>query len=250
MLKESVKENSVNINDKNYLQLLQQAKQKITSTRIQVARAASRAQFELYWWLGERIVAAQNQYGWGKSIVEQLAIDLRQAFPETTQGFSARNLWYMRNIYIEFNKLTILQQVAAEIPWAQLMVIIDKVKGTEAKQYYMEMTKQQGWTRSTLVMQINSEAYERHLLSIKQHNFTDTLPQHLADQANNTMKDIYMLDTLGLTPPVLEAEIENRMVARIKTVMLELGYGFSFMGNQYRISANGREYFIDLLFDV
>lgn len=110
------------------------------------------------------------------------------------------------------------------------------------------MTHQQGWTRSTLVMQIDSEAYERHLLSNKQHNFTETLPQHLAVQAHETMKDIYMLDTLGLTPPVLESEIENRMVSRIKNVMLELGYGFSFMGNQYRINASGREYFIDLLF--
>lgn len=97
-------------------------------------------------------------------------------------------------------------------------------------------------------MQINTSAHERHLLSDKKHNFAETFPEHLAKQANNAMKDVYMLDTLGLTQPVLEADIENSMVARIKTVMLELGYGFSFMGNQYRINANGREYFIDLLF--
>ena len=97
-------------------------------------------------------------------------------------------------------------------------------------------------------MQINSQAHERDRLSGKQHNFADTMPEHLAVQANNTMKAIYMLDTFGLTPPVQEAEIENRMVAKIKTVMLELGYSFSFIGNQYRIVANRREYFIDLLF--
>lgn len=238
----------VSTTDKRYLQLLNEAWQKITSTRIQIAKAASRSQFELYWWFGEQIVAAQNKYGWGKSVIEQLAKDLRHTFPETTQGFSARNLWDMRRFYITYNELPNLRQLVAEIPWGQNLVILNSVKDLAARQYYLEMTREQGWTRSTLVMQINSQAYERHLLSHKQHNFTETLPEHLAKQANNTMKDIYMQDTLGLTPPVHEAEIENRMVARIKTVMLELGYGFSFIGNQYRIIANGNEYFIDLLF--
>ncbi len=242
------KENLISTTDARYIQLLNDAKQKINSTRIRIAKAATRSQFELYWWLGEQIVAAQTKYGWGKSIVEQLAGDLRRAFPETTQGFSSRNLWYMRNMYIEYKELPILQQVVAEIPWGQNVVILDKVKDIASKQYYIEMTKQQGWTRSTLLMQINSQAYERHCLSSKQNNFSETMPEHLALQANNSMKDIYMLDTLGLTPPLQEAEIENRMVAKIKTVMLELGYGFSFIGNQYRIVANGREYFIDLLF--
>lgn len=245
---EIIKEGELIVTDKRYLQLLDEARQKVTSTRIQVAKAASRGQFELYWWLGEQIVAAQNKYGWGRSIVEHLAKDLRQSFPETTKGFSSRNLWYMRNIYNKFNGLPILQQVAAEIPWAQLMVIADKVESPTAARYYMESSREQGWTRSTLIMQIQSQAHERHLLSLKQHNFTQALPQHLAEQADNTLKDIYMLDTLGLTPPVLEAEIESRMVAKIKNVMLELGYGFTFMGNQYRIQAHGNEYFIDLLF--
>jgi len=234
-MKEITMENSINPTDIHYLQLLNETKQKINSTRIQIARAASKGQFELYWWLGEQIVTAQSKYGWGKSIVEQLASDLRRAFPETTQGFSARNLWYMRNIYNEFKELPILQQVAAEIPWGQLMLIIDKIKGAAAIQYYMEMTHEQGWTRSTLLMQINSQAYERHCLSGKQHNFTETLPEQLAQQASNTLKAIYTLDTLGLKPPVLEAEIENRMVAKIKYVMLELGYGFAFMGNHLNL---------------
>lgn len=238
----------IDITNKNYLKLLQDAKQKIISTRIKIARSVSREQFELYWWLGQHIVEAQEKHGWGRSIVEQLASDLRRAFPETTKGFSARNLWYMRNIYIEFKDLQFLQQLAAEIPWAQLMVIIDKIKEPSAKQYYMQMITGEGWTRSTLIMQINSQAYERHYLSRKQHNFSEVLPQQLAEQASITMKDIYNLDTLGLTQPVLEAEIENRMVAKIKNVMLELGYGFAFMGNQYRIQANGNEYFLDLLF--
>lgn len=248
MMKDLIKEKEFSSADERYLQLLHEARQKVTSTRIQIARVASQSQFELYWWLGERIVTAQKKYGWGKSIVEQLAKDLRQTFPETTHGFSTRNLWYMRNIYWEYKKSPILQRLVAEIPWGQNLVILHKVKDQIAREYYLKMTAQQGWTKPTLMMQIDSQAYERHLLANKQHNFAEVLPEHLAEQASNTMKDIYMLDTLGLTSPVLETEIENRMVAKIKTVMLEFGYGFSFMGNQYKVNAKGREYFIDLLF--
>lgn len=97
-MKESTNESDLIINDKRYAQLLIEAKNRVSSTRIQIAKAASRGQFELYWWFGEQIVFAQNKYGWGRSIVEQLAQDLYHAFPEAKYGFSARNLWYMRNI--------------------------------------------------------------------------------------------------------------------------------------------------------
>jgi predicted nuclease of restriction endonuclease-like (RecB) superfamily len=103
------------------------------------------------------------------------------------------------------------------------------------------------WSRNVLLNQIKSNGYERHKGVEKQHNFNKALPEHLAEQADQAMKDVYMLDILGVATPVLEAELEARMVNKIKDVMLELGYGFSFIGNQYRIAQNGK-YFIDLLF--
>jgi len=232
----------------NYLQLLEEAKQKITSCRIQIARSATKEQFNLYWWFGQKIYEAQNKYHWGKSVVEQLGKDLRRSFTDTTYGFSSRNLWEMRRFYLEYKNNPILQQLVAEIPWGQNLVILSKTKDLSIREYYLRATIEQGWTRDVLVMQINSQAYERHLLTKKQHNFEKALPEHLAEQADRTMKDIYMLDTLGLTQPVLETDIENRMVDKIKNVMLELGYGFAFMGNQYKITAEGSEYFIDMLF--
>lgn len=232
----------------NYLDFFEEAKQKIQTTRIQITRSATREQFALYWWFGQKIIEAQKKYGWGKSVVEQLGKDLRRSFSDTTYGFSARNLWEMRRFYWEYKDHPILQQLVAEIPWGQNLVILSKIKDMAAREYYLRSVLEQGWTRDVLVMQIDSQAYERHLLTDKQHNFVKALPVHLADQADRTMKDIYMLNTLGLTQPVVEAEIENRMVEKIKYVMLELGYGFAFMGNQYRIIAEGNEYFIDLLF--
>ena len=154
----------------------------------------------------------------------------------------------MRQFYLEYRNKPNLQRLVGEIPWGQNLLILSKVKEDNAKLYYLKATHEYGWTRDILRMQINSQHYERQVLAKKQHNFHATLPKHLAEQADQTMKDVYTLDLLGITGPVVEAEIERRMVSKIKDVILQLGYGFSFIGNQYRIATPDSEYFIDLLF--
>ncbi len=240
---------SFNPKDKNYAALLADAKTKILSTRIRVAKTACKEQIKLYWWLGQQIVKAQEKYGWGKSVVEQLSSDLKKNFAGITAGFSPQNLWYMRQFHLEYRDHPNLQQLVGEIAWGQNLMILSKVKDNKAREYYLQSTCDMGWTRKVLELQIESQAYERHMLESKNHNFQKALPVHLAEQADRAMKSIYMLDTLGLTQPVLEAQIEESMVGKIKDVMLELGYGFAFIGNQYRIVApSGTESFIDLLF--
>jgi predicted nuclease of restriction endonuclease-like (RecB) superfamily len=239
--------NKFNIADERYQNFLNETKQKIVTTRIQAAKAVCKEQINLYWWLGQQIVEAQVTYGWGKSVVEQLSKDLKYSF-NSSFGFSVQNLWYMRQFYLEYEKHPNLQRLVGEIPWGQNLEILSKVKDNCAKEYYINAVLKLGWTRAILTLQINSKAYERHVLAKKQHNFEKALPEHLAEQADKALKDIYMLDTLGLTKPVVEKEMEARMINKIKNVMLELGYGFTFMGNQYRIAHAGSDYFIDLLF--
>ncbi|MDF1678057.1 MAG: PDDEXK nuclease domain-containing protein [Legionellaceae bacterium] len=202
----------------------------------------------LYWWLGQHIVSHQEKYGWGKSVVERLSKNLKSAFPDAKFGFSPQNLWYMRQFYLEYRDKQNLQQLVGEIPWSQNLLIMSKVKDDKERLYYLTATKEQAWTRNTLRDQINSDAYKRHQLPNKQHNFEATLPKRLAEQADESMKDVYMFDMLGIAEPVIETEIERRMVEKIKDVILELGFGFSFIGNQYRIVTPDSEYFIDLLF--
>lgn len=234
--------------DKSYLQFLETTKNQIRLTRIKAAKAIYQQQISLYSWIGQHIVSVQEQYGWGKSVVERLSKDLKQSFGSTF-GFSVQNLWYMRQFYLEYKNYPNLQRFVGEIPWGQNLVIMAKVKDFKAREYYLQATHQMGWTRDVLSMQISSQAYERHLLANKQHSFDQALPEHLAEQADYAMKDIYMLDMLGITKPVIEKEIENRMVHKIKEVMLEFGYGFTFIGNQYRLVApSGTESFIDILF--
>ncbi len=126
-MKEITNNNPINTTDKRYIELLNNTKEKINSTRIRVAKAATKSQFELYWWLGEQIVAAQTKYGWGKSIVEQLAKDLKKSF-EGTFGFSPQNLWYMRQFYLEYKDHPDLQRLVGEIPWGQNIEIMSKIK--------------------------------------------------------------------------------------------------------------------------
>ena len=142
----------------------------------------------------------------------------------------------------------ILYQLIAGIPWGHNLLIMKKVKNIHARIYYIISTAQCGWSRNVLLNQIKADAYSRHRLEDKQHNFSETLPQHLAEQADEAVKDSYMLDFLGITKPVLEREMERRMVTRIRDVLIEFGRGFAFMGNQYRIQTETKEYFIDLLF--
>ena len=230
-----------------YSSFLEEVTSQIQQTRNRSAQAVNREVVSLYWWLGERIVKSQEQYGWGKSVVERLSKDLLAKF-NSRFGFSPRNLWDMRRFYVEYKDQSKLRQLVAEIPWGQNLLIMSKVKNDDERAYYITATKEGSWTREMLRQQISSNAYQRHALAKKTHNFEQTLPNQLAKKADESMKDIYMFDMLGITEPVVEAEIEQRMVEKIKDVILEMGYGFSFIGNQYRIVTPDSEVFIDLLF--
>ncbi len=230
-----------------YGDLLQTVKKRIQESRVLAYRAVNKELIQLYWNIGREIAERQAREGWGKSIVERLSRDLREEFPGTS-GFSSQNLWYMRQFYSEYKDHPNLQQLVGEIPWGQNLLILSKVKDKQEREYYLRMTAEMGWSRNVLLNQIKTRAYLRHKATSKQHNFRDTLPMAIAEQADQAMKDVYALDFLGITRPVVERELERRMVNRICEVLLEFGHGFAFIGNQYPIKLNDEEYFIDLLF--
>lgn len=231
----------------DYLSFLNELKNRILSSKISVVKSLNKELILLYWNIGKEITERQKRFGWGKSVVERLSKDLKTEFPNT-DGFSARNLWDMRRFYQEYQENIILQQLVAEIPWGHNLLIMNKIKDSQEKEYYIKATIETGWTRDILNLQIKNKSYEKTILDKKQHNFEKALPIHLAEQANRSIKDIYMLDFLGINKPVLEKELEQKMITKIKDLILELGYGFAFIGNQYKISTPNKDYFIDLLF--
>ncbi len=231
----------------DYSAFLSTIKAEIQSSRIKAARVVNRELIDLYWNIGEMIVKKQYELGWGKSVVEQLSKDICLEF-DGIQGFSPRNLWDMKRLFEQYKNDPNLRQLVAEIPWGHNLLIINKIDDYQERKYYIEASIENGWSRNVLLNQIKANSYQRHKLTEKTNNFSSALPVHLAEQANEVLKDGYMLDFLGITKPVLERDLENRMVEKIRDVLIEFGHGFAFLGNQYRIKTKNKDYFIDLLF--
>jgi predicted nuclease of restriction endonuclease-like (RecB) superfamily len=233
--------------NKTYLNFLEDIKKRVTSAKIASAKTINRSLLELYWDIGKMIVEKQKEEGWGKSVVERLSQDLQKEYPGGA-GFSSRNLWDMKRFYEQYADNEKLRQLVAEIPWSHNLLIMSKISDFNARSYYIEATRHLGWSRNVLLNQIKSEAYERALIEKKTHNFDETLPDFLAEQADETFKSSYNLDFLGIGKPLKERELEKHLIARLKDFILELGYGFCFIGNQYKLILGHNEYFLDLLF--
>jgi predicted nuclease of restriction endonuclease-like (RecB) superfamily len=231
---------------KDYILFLKDIKNKITNARIKAYRSLNKELIKLYWDIGKSIVEKQEKYGWGKSIVEKLSNDLKKEFLGV-KGYSTQNLWYMRQFYLGYKDTPNLQQLVGEIPWGQNLVILSRIKNIKDREFYIKGTIQLGWSRDVLIHQIEAEAHKQVKIK-KIHNFPKTLPAHLAEQADLTMKDTYTLDFLDVAKPLLERELERKLLENLKKFLTELGLGFCFIGNQYKLKLNDKEYYIDLLF--
>ena len=254
-----------------YRQFIEDLRARVISARLSAARAVNRDLILLYWDIGRAIVDKQEELGWGESVVEIVASDLRSAFPGTT-GFSPQNVWRMLQFYRTHADERFLSQVVREcakdgkaaptpeelsqlvremvatVPWGHHANALAKVAGPAARLYYLRATARFGWSRNVLLNQIKAGAYERAVAEKKTHNFELALPEHLAEQADEMLKSSYNLEFLGIHQAVKERELEDRLIERLRDFLLELGYGFCFVGRQYRLALGDKEYFIDLLF--
>ena len=219
----------------------------INSARYQAFKSLNKFHIGQNFEIGRIIVENQEKNKWGQSIIDTLSRDINKLIDGVT-GYSPQNLWRMRQFYLEYKNEPELFELAMKIPWGQNMLIIHQLKDKNKRRYYLQATDQLGWSRAVLLNQIKANAYQHYSNINKTSNFEKALPAHLSEQANEALKSEYNLDFLGITKPILEKELENRLVQNIRDLLLELGYGFSFIGNQYRLKLNQKEYFIDLLF--
>lgn len=233
-----------NLIDKEYNSFIVDIKNKIINSQYEAMKAVNKTLINLYWGIGKEIYNQQQEKGWGKSIVEVLASEIKKDFPNV-QGFSARNLWNMRNFYLEYKDNEILQPLVAEISWTKNIVIIEKCKEPLEREFYIKMTKKYGWTKDVLINHIENKSYEKYLLN--QTNFDETLPEKYINQAKLAVKDEYIFDFMELNEQHSEKELELSLVNNIKSFLEEMGGNFAFMGNQYRINVGGEDFYIDLL---
>lgn len=227
-----------------YLNLKNEITARIRSAQYEALKAVNKEMITLYWEVGKRITEQQTALGWGKSVVENLSRDIQKEFPGI-QGFGVRNMWNMALFYTEYQSNEILQPLVAEIGWSKHIVILTKCKETRQRQFYILATKKYGWTKDVLINKIEAKTYENYLLG--QSNFDITLPDSIKNQAILALKDEYTFDLVGLAEEHSEYELEQAIIKNIRAFLMEFGTDFSFIGNQYRLEVDGKEYFIDLL---
>ena len=229
----------------DYPALLDRLRGRIAEARLRAASVVNNELVLLYWRIGADILDRQRAEGWGAGVITRLAADLRRSFPEMT-GLSRRNLGYMRSLAAAYPDIAIVQQAAAQLPWGHLMVLLDRIKAPEARDWYVGQAAEHGWSRAVLVHQIDTGLRERSGSALT--NFSRTLPPAQSDLAQQLLKDPYVFDFLGFAEKISERQLELALMDRLKNFMLELGKGFALVGRQHRLAIAGKEYPLDLLF--
>ena len=232
------------MNSNEYLATIEQVKQEIKAAQYKAAVHVNTELIMLYHSIGCVINAHKS---WGNKFIENLAKDIKLEFPHST-GYSVRNLKYMAKFAATYPDTEIVQQVVAQIPWGHNVVLLDKVSDAEQRNWYIEACRKNGWSRNVLVYQIESGLYQRQALTEKISNFGRRLPSPQSELALQTMKDPYIFDFIPFKENMVERDIERALVQDVTKLLLELGTGFAFLGNQYHLNVGGDDFYIDLLF--
>ncbi len=227
-----------------YEPLINDIKEMIHKKQYHILKAMNAETLLLYWEIGKEIFKQQEENGWGKSIVQILAKELQKEFPGA-KGYSAANLWRMRNFYLSYRDSEKLAPLVREISWSNNVVIMEKCKDDLQREFYIQMTKRYGWTKRVLTNFIEAQTYEKYLLN--QTNFELTMPESYKVQAMLAVKDEYTFDFAELSPEYSEHELEMQLVNNIRAFLTEMGGDFTFIGNQYHLMAGSRDIYIDLL---
>jgi predicted nuclease of restriction endonuclease-like (RecB) superfamily len=222
---------------RDYADWLASLKPRISCARQRAALAVNQELVQLYHHIGTEILERQTRQGWGAKVIDRLAADLREAFPEM-KGFSSRNLKYMKFFAQMCPAGLIGQQPAAQLPWFHIVTLLTKVSGDTEREWYAGQAIQHGWSRPTLDVHIKNQLHLRQGVAIT--NFDRQLPAPHAQLAIEALKDPYLFDFLGLGDEALERDIENALIRHITRFLLELGAGFAFVGRQFRLEVGGR----------
>ncbi|MCL1996278.1 MAG: PDDEXK nuclease domain-containing protein [Defluviitaleaceae bacterium] len=227
-----------------YKDFIKEIKTLIYKRQYEAMKAVNKELLGLYWEIGEEINNQQKEKGWGKSVVEILAKELQLEFPGV-KGFSAANLWRMRNFYLNYHENEKLVPLVREISWTKNLVIMERCKDDLEREFYLKMVRKFGWTKNVLINNLENKAYEKYLLN--QTNFDETVPEKYRNQAKLSVKDDYNFDFLEMGLEHSEAELETALTKNIKAFLREVGDEFAFIDNQYHLVVDGEDFYIDLL---
>lgn len=228
--------------ESDFKKIISNIKEEILKAQIKTMQQVNSNLIMLYFRLG-KIVSENKKYG--NNFTKQVSIELKLTFPNM-KGFSERNIRSMRLFYEEYADDENWQQLVAKLPWGHNLLLIEKIKDKSIRKVYAENAIKNGWSRNVLALQIDSDFHKR--IGNSNNNFKLLLPPKDSDLVNNIIKDPYLFEFISLNNNYKEQELENKMVSKIRDVLLELGKGFSFVGNQYKVIVDDQDFYIDLLF--
>lgn len=222
----------------------------LRTARANTYRAIDFTMVEAYWNVGRTIVEddqrGESRAEYGTQLMQRLSDRLCAEFGK---GFSVQSLWNMRQFYQYFPILSALRR---ELSWSHYKALI-RVESVAARNYYANESASQNWSTRALERQINSLYYERLLMSKDKKPVVDEMQQNTASMRaspKDFIKDPYVLEFLGIPDPhsFREADLEQAIIDKLQAFMLELGKGFAFVGRQYRVSTDTKDFYIDLVF--
>lgn len=232
------------ITSNEYLQAVQEINDYVNQAKYRASVSVNSEVLKTNLFIGSVII---RNFEWGNKFVDNLSRDMRLKYPGA-KGYSVRNLKYMKKFAQIFAEDDVDKYGLARITWSHHQVLMSKVSSKEEYVWYLEKTLENGWSVDDLASQVKSQLYERQVVVNKISNFENRLPIEQKDIVISTMKDPYMFDFINYTEDMLETDIENELVRNVTSLLMELGTGFAFMGQQYHLEIGGKDFYIDLLF--
>lgn len=208
---------------------------------IQEKSKKDRQRICLYWKIGNLIKEKEEQE------IKKIEKAIKEQYPEE-RFFSVSNLKNMKKFAQENENFEIVKNKLSRLSWTHNLELINKAKDTKAREWYVEQAIEENWSIKTLVKQIKNNSYQRTRKQQKTNNFEKTLTSNQSNLANQIMKETYSFQFLEEDKKISEKQLEKKLLENFPNFLLELGKGFSFVGEQYKINANGVNYYIDLLF--
>ena len=234
-------------NTKNYQTFLKEITEQIKKSQIKALNSVNHELTVLYYGIGRVIYQKKEIEGWGSKIIKQLSSDLKNELPKV-KGFSERNIMFMLRFYKEYPENEIVKQPVSlfQVSWSHNIVLIQKIKDRELREWYRQKTLQEGWGRDTLIQKIKQEIHEKEGKLVS--NFKTILPSTNSELVQQSFKDPYLFDFLTMAEPFREREFELNLVKHMEKFLLELGSGFAFVGRQYHLEVSDKDFYVDLLF--
>jgi predicted nuclease of restriction endonuclease-like (RecB) superfamily len=234
----------------DYEESLSSVIKKIEESKHQAITTVNKLLIELYWFIGDTIVNLQEKSEWGGGVVEKLSQDLRMKYPEQS-GFSSRNLWDCKRFHLTYRDYPKLRTVFAEISWSHNLLLLNKTRTMEEKEFYLKMAIKERWSFRELHRQIDSAYFERFMLAQKPDKLMKIEQKELTiplEDIHRHLKDEYILEFLDLSKTFSEKELRKAILNNLRDFFLEFGKNLSFIGEEYPLVIDGEEYRIDLLF--